>query len=102
MNKLIALSVACLFSACTWVEPDAAGKRVAVTFEQNHSHCTHKAKVTVSVKHKVGVYTRNDIKVRDELESLARNQAADIGANTIQAIADPKDGEQVFDAWACP
>jgi hypothetical protein len=55
----------------------------------------------VSVKHKVGLYRRNELKVRDELESLARNEAARIGADTIQALDEPLNGEQRFGAYDC-
>jgi hypothetical protein len=39
--------------------------------------------------------------VRDELETLARNQAADIPADTIVATGEPADGSQNFHAWVC-
>lgn len=102
--RAIALLVASLplFAAgCTWVEPDDAGKQVQVAYGKTLSACTHKGDVTVSVKHKVGLYRRNDLKVRDELESLARNEAARIGADTIQAADEPLNGEQRFAAYDC-
>ena len=91
-----------LFAAgCTWVEPDDAGKQVHVLHGKTLTSCTHKGDVTVSVKHKVGLYRRNELKVRDELESLARNEAARIGADSIQAIDEPLNGEQRFGAYDC-
>lgn len=39
--------------------------------------------------------------MRDELESLARNEAARIGADSIQAIDEPLNGEQRFGAYDC-
>ena len=65
------------------------------------SGCADKGTVTVSVRHKVGFYERNDLKVRDELESLARNEATGMGADTVQALGDPVDGEQKFGAYDC-
>ena len=91
-----------LFAAgCTWVEPDEAGKQVQVLYGKTLTSCTHKGDVTVSVKHKVGLYRRNELKVRDELESLARNEAARIGADSIQAVDEPLNGEQRFGAYDC-
>lgn len=91
-----------LFAAgCTWVEPDDAGKQVQVLYGKTLTSCTHKGDVTVSVKHKVGLYRRNELKVRDELESLARNEAARIGADSIQAVDEPLNGEQRFGAYDC-
>lgn len=88
-------------AGCTWVEPDAAGKQVQVAYGKNLGACTSKGDITVSVKHKVGLYRRNDPKVRDELESLARNEGARIGADTIQAADEPLNGEQRFGAYDC-
>ena len=88
-------------SGCTWVEPDAGGKQIQVAYGKNLSACTSKGDITVSVKHRVGIYRRNDLKVRDELESLARNEAATLGADTIQSQDEPLNGEQRFGAYVC-
>jgi hypothetical protein len=98
-SSLLATSL--LVAGCTWVEPDEAGKQVQVAYGKNLGACTAKGDITVSVKHKVGLYRRNDLKVRDELESLARNEAARIGADTIQALDEPLMGEQRFGAYDC-
>ena len=101
MRILLIAAAVFAFSACTWVEPDAQGKQIQVAYGKDLGACTLKGKVTVSVRSKVGFYERNDLKVRDELESLARNEAADLGADTIQALAEPIEGEQQFGAYAC-
>lgn len=101
MRTLFLLSIAFAFSACTWVEPDAQGKQIRVAYGKDLGACAHKGTITVSVKNKVGFYERNDLKVRDELESLARNEAADLGADTVQALGEPENGEQRFGAYAC-
>ena len=38
---------------------------------------------------------------RDELETLARNEAPGLGADTVQPKAEPDDGEQRFLAFRC-
>ena len=55
----------------------------------------------MSVRDQVGFYERNELKVRDELEVLARNEAPDLHADTLQAIDEPLNGEQRFTAYAC-
>lgn len=97
---IIALTTLALAN-CTWVEPDAQGKQVQVAYGKNLGACTQKGTVTVSVKSKVGFYERNDLKVRDELESLARNEATELGADTVQALSEPVEGEQKFGAYDC-
>lgn len=96
-----ALGACLLLGACTWVEPDAHGREVRVAYDSDLSACRKRGEVTVSVKHSIAGIERNAIKVRDELESLARNEAATLGADTVQALAPPVDGEQRFGAWIC-
>jgi hypothetical protein len=50
---------------------------------------------------RVGPVDRNDIKVRDELEVLARNEAAKMHADTIKPLAEPADGSQPWGAYQC-
>ena len=87
---------------CTWVKmgPGAAEVRVARDGE-NLSSCVRRGEVSVSVKDRLGPVERNDLKVRDELETLARNEAPGMGADTIQAKTPPVDGEQRFTTWRC-
>ena len=93
---------ACLFlGACTWVEPDSRGREVRVAYDADLSACRKRGELTVSVKHAIAGIERNPNKVRDELESYARNEAAVLGANTVQALDEPADGEQRYGAWTC-
>ena len=87
---------------CTWVKmaPGAAQVRVARA-DENLSSCVRRGEVSVSVKDRLGPVERNDIKVRDELETLARNEAPGMGADTIQPKTQPADGEQRFTTWRC-
>lgn len=103
MLRMLSLSAAlCALSACTWVkmEPQGAEVRVARAGD-DLSGCTRRGKVGVSVRDNVGLYQRNDLKVRDELETMARNEAASLNADTVQPINQPSDGEQEFVAYAC-
>lgn len=97
------LTLACLsLGACTWVkmEPEAARVRV-LSSGATASGCSPKGEISVSVRDRVGLYQRNDLKVRDELETLARNEAPGLGADTIQPLEEPAMGEQRFAAFRC-
>jgi hypothetical protein len=100
-RSLLFVAVLSTLASCTWVEPDARGKSIRVAYDNKVSHCRSVGTVTTGVKHKVGFYERNDIKVRDELESLARNEAANLGADTIVPLGEPVNGEQRFAAYVC-
>lgn len=91
-----------VLTACTWVpmEPQGAAIRVAREGE-DLSYCERRGDVTVSVRDHVGFYERNELKVRDELEVLARNEAPRLGADTVQALEEPREGEQRFVAMSC-
>ena len=97
---LIVAALTLSASACTWVHmaPGAAAVRVVTG---PPAGCEKRGEVTVSVKDSVAFYERNQLRVREELETLARNEAPGLGADTIQALGEPADGEQRFAAWRC-
>ena len=90
-------------TACTWVPIEPVGKTVRVLpAGQLPSGCQTKGEVVVTVKSKVGFYNRNPLRVQEELETLARNEAPSAGANAVQAAGQPTDGSQRFLAFQCP
>lgn len=102
MKKYLLLPlIALTLNACTWVALEESGANIRVAEGEDLSACTQKGTITTSVKHKVGFYERNDLKVREELETMARNDAAENGADTIQALGEPVDGEQKFGMYDC-
>lgn len=92
-----------LLSACTYgIVLDAGGQAVRTDWNGRHtSACRDIGKITVSVLSRIGPVDRNDIKVRDELEIMARNQAAQMRADTIVPLGDPRDGEQAWEGYSC-
>lgn len=99
---LAALVLSSLMSACAWVKMSPGGEAVRVArADEDMSACTRRGEVAVSVKASVGPIQRDHIKVLDELEMLARNEAGGLHADTVQAKGPPVDGEQRFLAYAC-
>ena len=98
---LAALAAAVILPACTWVKPTVSAENVRVAYDGNVSGCRDAGAISVSVTDKIAFYHRSGLKVRDELETLARNQAAGIPADTIKAKDEPKDGAQDFEAYVC-
>ncbi len=104
--KKAAFSTLCIFvallpAACTWVNPTVAGGSVRVAYDGNVSGCREAGTVGVSVADRIGFYHRSAIEVRDELETMARNEAATLPADTIKPVSEPRDGEQRFEAYTC-
>ncbi len=102
--RLLLLSAAILAtSACTWVPIEPVGKSVRVLpAGPVPTGCIDKGEVVVTVKSKVGFYNRNPLRVQEELETLARNEAPSASANAVQASGLPADGSQRFKAFQCP
>ncbi|MFA6229831.1 MAG: DUF4156 domain-containing protein [Rhodanobacter sp.] len=101
-KTLLLLTPVLLLSACSWgITMDPAAKQVRTAWSGDVSGCRELGKVTVSVMDHVGPVDRNNITVRDELEVLARNQAATMQADTIKPLSDPVDGSQPWGAYRC-
>lgn len=101
-SLLSTLVVIVPLAACTWVTMTPAGEAVRVArADEDLGGCTRRGEIAVSVKDRLGPIERNHIKVIDELEMLARNEAVGLDANIIQPKAPPEDGEQRFIAYVC-
>ena len=96
------ITAALLSGGCTWVHlaPGASAVDVLPLGSQPPG-CEKRGDVAVSVKDSIAFYERNDLRVRDELETLARNEAPGLGADTIVPLAPPAEGEQRFAACRC-
>src|SRR3546814_14558597 len=90
---LAALATAVLgLSGCTWVHmaPGATAVQVMATAPTG---CEKRGEVSVSVADKVAlVYERNDLRVREEIEPLARNEATGTGADHTSPLRPPPNG----------
>jgi hypothetical protein len=47
------------------------------------------------------IFARTQRKVHEELESLARNEAATMGGNAVAPTGEPAEGRQSFDVYRC-
>jgi hypothetical protein len=91
-----------VITSCSFVQmaPGADDVRV-VGPGQLPAGCVKRGEVEVSVKDRLGPYSRDELRVKDELEVLARNEAPGLDADTIQAEGPPADGVQRFLAFRC-
>lgn len=102
MRPLVVLALVLAASGCTWVHmaPGASAVRV-IPMGAAPAGCERLSEITVSITNKVGFYERNPLRVREELETLARNEGPSLRADTMQPVSEPKDGEQRFLAYRC-
>ena len=93
----------CLLPAlagCAFVSMTPSGARVRVLASAPNG-CESRGEVVVTMTHRVGPYLRDALRVRDELEILARNQAPALGANRINPMQTPANGRQRWAMWRC-
>ena len=102
MGFAVSLLMLPVLPACTWVPLSDEGARVQLRTLDQAQACERKSRVTVSVKDRIGAIPRSEDKVRGELETLARNEAARVGGNAVAAESEPTDGRQVFVVYRCP
>ena len=102
MRSIILLVSACVLSACSFVKMAPGGDEVKVAaIGKDLSACEKRGEISVSVKDRLGPYERDTLRVKDELEVLARNEAPGLKADTVQAIAAVSDGSQKWQAYRC-
>jgi len=100
MRPAFGLVLAVALSSCTWVHM-APGASAVHVVTGPPAGCQNRGEVEVSVKDSVAFYDRNALRVQEELETLARNEAPGLGADTVQPLGPPKEGSQRYAAWKC-
>jgi hypothetical protein len=105
LNKILTAFVpvilVTLISSCTWVKTTPDGAKVRVVTASEVGNCERKGEVTASLKSRVGAFERKPGKVAGELETLARNEGAEMGGDTVVAESNVKEGRQDFSIYKC-
>jgi hypothetical protein len=86
---------------CTWVPLSDEGGNVRVLQANAVADCQKISTISSRTADRVVIFARSDRKVREELESLARNEAADGGGNAIVPIGTMTNGRQSFAVYRC-
>jgi hypothetical protein len=87
---------------CTWVPLTEEGANVRILRADAAADCEKVSTVSSKTADRVLVFARSEQKVREELESLARNEAAEAGGNAIVPLGTVANGRQSFDVYRCP
>jgi len=99
---LLCAAMMTLVAGCTWVKPTSGGADVQLADASQVADCQRLGKVNVSVKDRIGRINRKVSKVESELGTLARNEGAVMGGNTVAAESEIADGRQEFAVYDCP
>lgn len=105
MQKAIFLIFSTLFllSSCTWVEPTVKGSEIKLVERNDETlkTCKKLGSVTSMVKHEIGFFKRSEEKVNTELATIAQNEAAEMGADTVAAEGPADNGRRTFTVYKC-
>ncbi len=101
-RPLASLLPTLFLTACTWVQLTAEGQAVSVAEPSQVSQCTRVGRTTARTLNEVVTVDRSAEKLQEELLILARNDAGDMGGNTIVPETVIREGSQVFAVYTCP
>jgi energy-converting hydrogenase Eha subunit A len=97
--------IICLFiialPACTMVEPTRESKEVTLVKPSNVVACKLLATTNATVTYKVGIITRDEKAITEELVTLGKNRAAELGGDSIVAKGPAVEGKMSFDIYKC-
>jgi hypothetical protein len=99
--SVLVLLLPLLVQACAWVKPTASGAGVRVATAGEVKGCTEAGSTQVSVLDKVAGVRRGYTTVSEELATLARNSAAQLGGDTVVPTSEIVDGTQTFAVYKC-
>lgn len=90
-----------ILGGCTWVPLTDEGARVHLANAAQVTRYIRRGRVATRVASKIGVIPRSTDKVREELATLARNEAVHMGGDTVVPETAIQDGRRVFGVYAC-
>jgi hypothetical protein len=94
--------LAALAGSCTWVKLTDPGTGVRVATVAQVSSCKKLGATHTKTSTRIGFFSRSPQKIDSELESLARNEAADMGGDTIVSQGPASsEGRRSFDVYRC-
>lgn len=100
---LTAPLVAALLGGCSWVGPsdEALHRDIAVLDAASAAQCRLMTRTELTVADKLGNFQRMPADVQHDLQTLAINQAASAGDDTIAALSPIVAGKQTYGLYVC-
>ncbi|AKS42566.1 DUF4156 domain-containing protein [Wenzhouxiangella marina] len=78
----VLLTIAAL-AGCVWVQPEPGSYRIRLVERHQVHHCERLGETTVSVRDRVAGVQRSPSTIEEELLTLARNSAYELGGNRL-------------------
>ncbi len=103
--KRIAVSIlvsgALLLTGCTWVKLEKNARQVDVVKPRYVRNCEYLGMVSGKVFTGAIGINRSARKITEEIQTIARNNAADMGGDSIVPVSRIVDGRQKFKVYRC-
>lgn len=100
-NMFLIAAVAVVLGGCSFVTVDPDAEDVLVLEADRTRDCDRLGQTRVSVATSIGFIQRGEPAIRDNLETLARNSAAEMGGDTITPETEVSEGKQTFGIFDC-
>ena len=103
MLRILIISILALAlpGGCSWVKVSPEAKSVETVEAAEVEDCRKLGQSRVSVRDRVAAIQRSPGKVQEELERLARNEAARLGGNRIVAVTPVSGGARTYAVYDC-
>ena len=100
-RMVVPLVGAVLMAGCTFVKLNPNAQDVLLLKPYQARECEQVRRSTSQVLSKIWFINRNKDAMADELATLARNTAADLGGNAVVPDSEIVDGKQTFIIYNC-
>ena len=103
MKKLLITAMsAAMVTGCTWVQLTSEGENVSLAGADRVGNCNRIGSVTAKTLGSIAKIERGGGRLQQELLTLARNEAGDMGGNTVVPESLINDGKQDYGVYSCP
>jgi len=90
-----------LLGGCTWVKPEPGSERIRIASADAVAACTRQGTTRASLRDRVASVQRKPGKVAEEIETLARASALEMGGDTLVPIGPVVNGAREFVVFRC-
>jgi hypothetical protein len=101
VRKSLLPLIAALAVGCAWVPLTEDGAKVTMISSNEVITCERVGNTKAAVLRKVWFVPRPKASVARELETLARNEGAKLGGNTVTPLGQEKDGHRSYAVYVC-
>jgi hypothetical protein len=101
-QKLILLALLpALLSACSFIPKSPGADKVLILPLERVKNCTEIGQTKVQVLDRIGFLARRGVSVETDLQRVAKNNAIDMGGDTVSALTGVVNGRQTFGVYKC-